>query len=125
MASVEEEEGVRPSAQPVQLLLLGLAAVPHEAEIAQHDDDVALACPAQFSFFETVQLAVGVARKIYHSLPPCAECEIDPKALSRPIKPVIIKYKAPLASLVSALCERTMLLSDTIIYYRFLRKMST
>ena len=58
VASVEEEEGVRPSAQPVQLLLLGLAAVPHEAEIAQHNDEIALAGPAQLPVFEAVQLAV-------------------------------------------------------------------
>ena len=94
MASIEEKDGVRPLAQPVQILLLGLAAVPHEAEIAQHNDKIALAGPAQLPVFEAVQLAVGVARKIYHPLPPFAECEIAPKALSRSAKPVIIKYKA-------------------------------
>jgi hypothetical protein len=94
VAAIEEKDGVRPLAQPVQILLLGLAAVPHEAEIAQHNDKIALTGPAQPPVFEAVQLAVGVARKIYHPLPPFAECEIAPKALSRPAKPVIIKYKA-------------------------------
>ena len=94
VAAIEEKDGVRPLAQPVQILLLGLAAVPHKAEIAQHNDEIALAGPAQLPVLEAIQLAVGVARKIYHPLPPFAECEIDPKALSRPAKPVIIEYKA-------------------------------
>ena len=45
VAAIEEKDGVRPLAQPVQILLLGLAAVPHKAKIAQHNDEIALCRP--------------------------------------------------------------------------------
>ena len=67
VGAVQEQQGVGALAQPVQLLLFRLAAVPHKPEIAQHQHHVA-ACPAQRSSpcFEAVQLAVRVACEIYH-----------------------------------------------------------
>ena len=71
VAAIEEKDGVRPLAQPVQILLLSLAAVPHKPEIAQHQHHVPLAQPAELAVLEAVQLAMRITCEIYHPFPPC------------------------------------------------------
>ena len=127
MAAIQKQQRVWAFAQPVQLFLFFCAAVPHEAEIAQHHHDVLFAQPAQPPVPEPVQIAVGVACQIYHSRPPVPErAKLQPKAakpLSRPGKPVIIKYTASAVPFVfSAYRCRCALLR---IVYRFLKELST
>ena len=90
VGTIKEKQGIRALAQPVELFLFLLAAIPHKAEIAQHHHNVPFAQPAEPAVLETVKLAVGVACQIYHS-PLLPLCETVAKPLSLRGKPVIIK----------------------------------
>ncbi len=55
VAAVQKQQGIGALAQPVQLFLFLLAAVPHKAEIAQHHHGVPFAQPAQLAVLEAVK----------------------------------------------------------------------